>query len=259
MPDTPGTALTRDAIERVLGRAAELQSAREGSTGSELSETQLVELAREVGLSADAMRQAIAEERARLPIEEGVSLAKLLLGSAVLSAGRAVPLTAGRAFATLDDWMQRTESLQLKRRGMGQMSWEPKVDFVSAIRRTLRVGGRGFHLAQASEVIAVVADAGDGRAHARLAASLPDARGRHMTGAVVATVAGLLVGVPGWMIATEAGLPLAAALALVPAVGLPLGAFLIARRTFHRLRTRVHVALEQALDRLEYDGGGPRS
>ena len=70
MPDRPparrdpGPALDRSGLERVLARAAELQSAT-GETPEQITEAQLIELGKEVGLSAQHLRQALAEERTR--------------------------------------------------------------------------------------------------------------------------------------------------------------------------------------------------
>jgi len=61
-PKPPARALDRSSLERVLARAAELQSTT-GETGEEFTEEQLLELGREVGLSPQNLRQALAEER----------------------------------------------------------------------------------------------------------------------------------------------------------------------------------------------------
>ncbi len=248
--------LSRAALERVLARAAELQ-AQGGDDEPGLSEAQLVEIAGEVGLSRDVVRQALAEERARVPVGPESGAAYALLGGAVVQAARTVPGDAAAALATVDAWMQH-ESLTVMRRQADQMSWEPRQDFVSALRRALRVGGRGFHLAAATEVRAVVAAAGTRRTHVRLVADLGGARAKAAGVAIGVAAAGVLVGVPAFWLATNAGLVIAAALALVPSLAVPMAAVTIARNRFRAQRTRAHVALEQALDRLEYGDGPPR-
>jgi len=60
----PSARLDRSSLERVLARAAELQSTS-GDTVEEFTEEQLLELGREVGLSPQNLRQALAEERTR--------------------------------------------------------------------------------------------------------------------------------------------------------------------------------------------------
>lgn len=245
-------ALSRAALERVLARAAELQ-ARGGDDEPGLTEAQLVEIAGEVGLTRENVRQAIAEERARADLAPESGAAHSMLGAAVIQAARTVPMDAARAFAAMDAYMQRTEALQIRRRQADQLSWEPRQDFVASIRRALRIGGRGFHLAAATEVRALVASIDGGRAHVRLVADLSGARSQRAAGAVIAAAAGLLVGLPAFWLATNSGLVIAAALSLVPALALPLGAVTLARQNFRRQVTRAQVALEQVLDRLEYE------
>jgi len=62
LPVPSARPLDRAALERVLGRAAELQAG--GADAPEtLTEAQLLEIGREVGLSPEHLRQALAEER----------------------------------------------------------------------------------------------------------------------------------------------------------------------------------------------------
>ena len=63
--DSPGGSLApldRAALERVLARATELQ-ARLADAPDELTEKELLELGTEVGIPAEHLRQALAEER----------------------------------------------------------------------------------------------------------------------------------------------------------------------------------------------------
>ncbi|HVZ48819.1 MAG TPA: hypothetical protein VG916_08555 [Gemmatimonadaceae bacterium] len=255
-PPAKPPALSRAALERVLARAAELQ-AQAGDDEAGLSEAQLVEIAGEVGLSSANVRQAIAEVRAHVDLPDASGLAHRLLGGAVAEAVRLVPGSAAASLATVDAWMQRSESLQVKRRFPDQMSWEPRQDFVAAIRRALRVGGRGFHLASATEVRVVVVAVEGNRSHVRLVADYSGTRAQRATAALIGAGAGIVVGVPAFWLATSSGLMIAAALSLVPALVVPALAVSLVRRAFRRLMTRAQVALEQALDRLEYTDTRP--
>src|SRR5471032_1006067 len=87
----PGTALTRASLERVLARAAQLQ----GSTGDSddagaMTEAQIVELGKEVGLSTEAVRQALAEERSRTLVPDESGLLASLAGPSARSEERRV-------------------------------------------------------------------------------------------------------------------------------------------------------------------------
>ena len=59
--DSSKSPVTRGALERVLARAAELQSASGDAPESDaMTEAQLIELGKEVGLSPEHLRQALA-------------------------------------------------------------------------------------------------------------------------------------------------------------------------------------------------------
>src|SRR5206468_8063342 len=106
------SALDRGALERVLARAAELQSGS-GEPEEVLTEEQIIDLGKEVGLSAQHLRQALAEERTRValpPDESGLS-AKLL-GAARVGASRTVSGKPRDLLEAIDVWMQRQECLQ---------------------------------------------------------------------------------------------------------------------------------------------------
>src|ERR1051325_5625294 len=85
-PATSGAQLDRGAMERVLARATELQ-ALSADAPEGLTEGQLLELGREVCMSQEHIRQALAEERTRvtLPEERGVVGAWFGPGMAVAS------------------------------------------------------------------------------------------------------------------------------------------------------------------------------
>src|SRR3954468_6811020 len=97
--------VTRGALERVLARAAELQTATGDDTDTDaLTEEQVLELGREVGLSPEHNRQALAEEGVRVehPADAGGGLTQRLFGGTRVSTQRAVRGSAERALATLD-------------------------------------------------------------------------------------------------------------------------------------------------------------
>jgi hypothetical protein len=91
----------------------------------------------------------------------------------------------------------------------------------------------------------------------RLVANFTTTRNQRVTGAIAASVAGLVVGLPLFWIATNSDLTIGAALALIPALGVPAAAFALVRSQYRRLVSRAKISLEQALDKLEY-GDAPR-
>ncbi|MEI6741233.1 MAG: hypothetical protein WCK74_13070, partial [Gemmatimonadaceae bacterium] len=60
----PDVALSRQALERVLARAVELQ-ATSATESDGITTERLLEIAREVGIDTASVRQALAEEQSR--------------------------------------------------------------------------------------------------------------------------------------------------------------------------------------------------
>ena len=157
----------------MLARAAELQG-KTGDTGDpaeEFTEDQLIELGKEVGLTPQHLRQALAEERTRsvLPEEEG-GVASRLFGPSRISAARTVPGRAADILAAIDNWMQRQELLIVKRHHAERIVWEARQDFLVGVKRALRVGGRDYALSRAFEVSATAIGVDDQRVHVALEA-----------------------------------------------------------------------------------------
>src|SRR3954470_5357012 len=85
------TLLDRQALERVLARAAELQGATAIPESSDLiSESQVLEIAKEVGLSPSTINQALAEERTRIHVPEERGLVAQIAGAGYATATRTV-------------------------------------------------------------------------------------------------------------------------------------------------------------------------
>src|SRR5690349_17975806 len=150
MDDKPAP-VSRGALERVLSRAAELQSASGDAPESDaFSEAQLIELGNEVGLSPEHLRQALAEERARGDRSATPTFADAIFGPAEISAQRVVPGAPAVVMTSLDAWMQREEWMRVVRDRAERRVWEPRRDFLGGVRRIL--GGRAHQLHVAGEV-----------------------------------------------------------------------------------------------------------
>lgn len=235
------------ALERVLARASELQAQQQaGTAGDGLTEAQLVELGKEVGLDAVAMRQAMAEELSRASVRRDPSLVSRLVGSAIASAERTVPGTPGEVLDALDQWMKRQEFLQLMRRLPSRLSWEPQRDLVASVTRSVErvVGGREHAFARAAEVSAFVSAVDATRVHVRLDADLSPVRTGVMWGGAGLGLAG---GVATAVLLALSVVPMVAVAPVVvlPAVGLGVA------QSFRRPVARAQLALDQLLDRLE--------
>ncbi len=236
--------LERAALERVLARAAQLQAAEADTGEMTLTEAQILDVGKEVGIPAQHIRQALAEERSRVevPVESGRVAA--LFGSATVFATRTVRGAPAMLFDKLDDAMQREESLRVKRRFADRVTWEPRGGLATEMRRVLNVGGHGYRLARAHEVSATIIAVDAERSIVRLDASLANVRSQRIAGGSGVAVAG---GVTGGILVALGVMTAVAALPL--AAGL-VGGYFIARSHGPQV-AGAQLALEQMLDRLE--------
>jgi hypothetical protein len=239
------SGLDRGALERVLARAAELQSGS-GEPEEMLTEEQIIDLGKEVGLSAQHLRQALAEERTRvaLPPDEGGLSAKVL-GGARVGASRTVTGKPRDVLDAIDAWMQRQECLQVKRQFADRIVWEARRDLVGTVRRALNVGGRGYALSRAYEVAATAVAVDGARTLVRIDADLASFRTSLARQSAGVTALGVAA-VPALV-----ALHFAVAVAVAPALLVGVGAFWVARGVNARTATAAQLALEQLLDRLE--------
>lgn len=254
MPDSQPPAkrpsLDRAALERVLARAAELQStqpeALEGADAYEgLTEEQLLEVGKEAGLSPQLLRLAMAEERTRVAISASVGESSPdALRTGIATATRTVAMRAADVLPVIDAWMQRKECLSVKRAMTDRIVWEPGGGVLNAAKRA--IGGQGLALAGAHEVSATVVPVDDRHVLVRLDANLAPLRGAAMRDALAA---GTFGGIGATIAITVAGVFVP--VAVIPAVALAAGGWWGGRRRYARALERAQIALEQILDRLE--------
>lgn len=250
MPNVPAP-LDRNALERVLARAAELQVAESGESGEPaetLTEAQILELGKEVGLSPTALRQAIAEERTRVAAEVRHDGAMdRLVGAATVSAMRVITGRPAGVLAQVDDWMLRKEGLQVKRRYGERIVWESRRDLFSGLQRAFEgaFGGRRHAFVQAHEVAATAIAVDDARVALRLDADFATQRR-----ALVGTGVGLGVFGAAASVAAVA-MNVMVPVAVLPAIALTAVGAWQARKRQAQTLYEASLALEQLLDRLE--------
>lgn len=257
LPDKPtpptGRSLDRAALERVLARATELQ-ATTGEPGEAMTEQQLIELGKEVGLSAEHVRQAIAEEQTRVAVQEPEGRASGVFGPSTAWAQRVIKGTQPDVLARLDRYMREIESMNVRRRYGERITWEARRDLVGTIRRGFGIGGRGYALTPADEVGGTVVPIDDARVLVRLDATFGSSRRRSVTGG--AALAGTGMVGAGGILAVAAAIPggsIPVAL-LIGGVWAVMGGagFVAVARSYRGSVERAQLALEQALDRLEH-------
>jgi hypothetical protein len=241
-----GDLIDRQALERIVKRAAELQ-AGEREIGEGLTQGDVMALGKEVGIPERYLRQAMLEEQTRTAPEQALGLWAWLTGPGALVAHRVVPGDRETVERALARWMQEEELLQPKRRHPDRTVWEPKPGAFASIQRAL-AGGRKHALARLVDVTAQVVQLEPGFCLVRFEANIRKQRAERVGGAVTLAVMG--AGVSGALLAL--GLPLPAdVLALVPGTALAAGGAAVARSHVGH-NERVLVGLEQLLDHLEH-------
>ena len=248
------TLLDRQALERVLARAAELQGAGALPDSSDLiSESQLLDIGNEVGLNAATINQALAEERTRINVPEERGLVAQIAGAGFATATRTVPGVPRDVLAMIDSWMLREECLQVQRRFADRITWEPQRGLFGKLRRTVNLSGHAFYLVDARQVSATVMPVDSTRVVVRLDADIHQSRARRIgLGGLLVGAGGVFGGLLGLgLVVAHLPLLIAAGGALLPLAGGTAGAYKVARS--HRtVLSGVQLALEQVLDRLEH-------
>jgi hypothetical protein len=246
------TRIDRTALERIIRRAAELQTA-EREVGETLTSDELIAVGREVGIPARHLQQAILEERTSLGEASAPGVLERVAGPGDVSAQRVVSLDPEEAERCLVDWMERNELLCIQRQQAGRITWEPLGGFQAAVRRSaaaLGAGKRPFMLSRASTVSATILPLETGYSHVALVADVRKVRTEYLASGTA--VAGAGAASTATMVALGALLPVA----LLP---LPIAAgigYTVLRR-YRPTVSRVQLGLERALDSLETATGKP--
>lgn len=252
--ETGALALNRDELERVIRRAAELQSRAGESPEFELDETEVVRIGEEVGLSPRHVRQALADFRAEsllpdLPAE--TSLAARLWGPGLVRESRVVLGDASVVEAKLERYMRERETLTPIRQRPGHSLWEKSGGLVSSLQRGLDLSGHGHELAKSRNVEVFVEQLEPGHSLVTIVVDLRNQRAEHATGWFFA----LAPGVMG--VTTALGIILTGNPAFI-AVGAGLGAtagivsaVTVTSKSFQKRRARIALLVQGILDRLE--------
>jgi hypothetical protein len=238
--------ISREALERIIKRAAELQ-AGEHEIGDGLTNNEVLALGKDVGIPERYLRQAMLEEQTRTAPEVAPGTWAWLTGPRMLVAHRVVPGDRTTIERALHRWMTEEALMQPKRQFADRTTYEPKSGAFASIQRAL-TGQRRYALARAGEITAQVVQLEPGFCMVRLEADIRQQRANRISGATVMTVVGWGMTAAAMLIAPP--LLLAQALVLVPGVGLTAGAAKVAR-TYRGVNERIQLALEQILDRLE--------
>ena len=239
--------IDRAALERIIQRAAELQTANR-DIGEELTPEQVLALGREVGIPGRYLQQALLEERTRVVAVRPEGAWDRIAGAARVVAQRAVPGTVAGVEAALAEWMEEKELFCVQRQQPGRITWEPLGGMAAALRRSTAAFSRGsaaMMLARADTVSATILALETGWCHVVLTAETGTARSQFLGGGAAVVGAGA-VGA-GLMVVLGALVPVA----LIP-VPVALGIGYGVARQYRSTLARIQLGLERALDQLEH-------
>lgn len=246
MSEGTSARIDRAALERIIQRAAELQTT-EREIGDSLTSDELMALGREVGIPGRYLQQAMLEERTRLGTVGASGLFERVVGPGQVTAQRVVAGDPDMVEQDLLRWIERNELFCVQRQQAGRITWEPLGGMQAAIRRStaaLGSGKRPFMLSRAATVSATVIPLEAGYTHVTLSADTRKVRGEYMGAG--AAFAGAGVAGAAILVALGALLPLAL-LPLPVAFGVGWGMV----RRYGPAVSRIHLGLERALDFLE--------
>ncbi|HEV8455407.1 MAG TPA: hypothetical protein VGQ24_10965, partial [Gemmatimonadales bacterium] len=122
MSEGPPGRIDRAALERIIQRAAELQTA-EREIGDTLTSDELLALGREVGIPVRYLQQALLEERTRVGPLAPAGLIERVAGPGQVTAQRVVPAEAEVVEQQLVRWMETSELLCVQRAQPGRITW----------------------------------------------------------------------------------------------------------------------------------------
>jgi hypothetical protein len=250
MTDGTPAPIDRAALERIIQRAAELQTA-EREIGEGLTPDQVLALGREVGIPGRYLQQALLEERARI-VEAGPGgFLSRTVGPAAIAAQRVVRGERETIEASLVRWLEKNELFSVQRHQPGRITWEPTGGFQAVYRRAVGGHKRPIMLARADTVSCTVLELEPGYCNVALTATARKARGESVAGSAALASAGVVGS--GVLTALGAFLPIA----LIPLpVALVLG--YIALQRYSPVVARIQLGLERALDQLEHGNRAER-
>lgn len=237
-----------DELERVVRRAAELQSLSGDGDPPAFSEDELLRIAADVGISARHVEEALAELRARdlLDVEQDDHpLMSWLFGSPHASATRRVAGGKEKVQAAIEAQLEKEQGLQPVRRASGLSIWEPSGDLVDMVQRLTDFSGRRFKLVEAESVGLSLAGWDRDHVLVRLSADLGSKRNEWMSGWGVGIAVTLVVlwsfldgGFWTWLLLAALG------------IGGLFAGILDTRRNMRAQRRRFRLVLDGILDRL---------
>src|SRR3989442_4409401 len=130
----PGELISREALERIIQRAAELQAA-EHDIGEGLTKAELLALGQDVGIPERYLHQALLEEQTRAVVEQRRGALAWLAGPTRLSTPRRAPGDPAAAPTAPGAWIEDQERLPGKRPHAGRSRPEAHTGAVPSVQQ----------------------------------------------------------------------------------------------------------------------------
>jgi hypothetical protein len=253
----PAGKLTRSQVEDVLRRAAELESERLGArrdadgddgptSGDGLGELDVLRLGEEVGLSAEALHDALGELQAGAA-PPGAGRIDRSLGDQQLIVSRTIPGPAAPVARAVERFL-RDQLMTIRRHHGERIEWQRARGLWPGLVRSLAFA-RQFAFGPVSRVETRVAPGGEGATHVTFRIDLAQwRRDRWLRAAGRAFTAFSVFGLGGAWLLPGFGLP--DVMALLTGGGLAGGLMALERRRFIECREEVAVAPARFLDLL---------
>jgi hypothetical protein len=240
----PPRRLTSEEFELVIRRAAELQSRSADEAGLEgVAEEEALRIGRELGLSGPHLARALAEVRAGPQEEPG--LAVRVMGTARITAARAVRGEAAAVTRSLDLYLVEQEFLVVQRRFADRTVYVRAKGVLAAVARTTTGIFRKAPLLEVETLDVSVRQLEPALSYVTLGTDLTGDRTGHLVGGSVAG------GVAGGVSALALSIAVAPVAAVV---GIPIAAAVLGgmRYAYGEKARKVQDQLEALLDRLEH-------
>lgn len=188
-PPTGSGGITRDDLQLVIRRAAELYTA-ETDAAERLSEAEVLRIADELGLPGRHVRQALYE----LPRHEGdAGPVARWFGPPSVIGTRVVPGAPPQVMDRLEDYLVTRELLQVLRRQGEKAAFSPADDAISNVARAVRRPQRQWQVARAQRVLVESRPMPDDESHVRVELDVANRRRSAVTGGIIG---GAVVGLP---------------------------------------------------------------
>lgn len=245
-----GRSIPREAVARVIARAAELEQESGAAEGTELDERALLEIGEDVGLSPELVRAALDEYSAGMLDRRQ---RKTLIGPRTLIVERTLPGTLELVEPRLRGYLQ-DNLFECWRRSGGRSVWRPREGLLASVQRTVKKLANGRVLRDVTEISVGVVEvpAAEGQepgVRIRLEVEARALREGLIAAALSGAVIGGVGGIAAAVVAIVIGEPL-------PLLGVPAGGAIAAatyygpRQAYLRRLEEIEFFLQSGLDRL---------